>query len=153
SRGWIVTKQFSRFRNVRASQRHVAWLFRQPVDLCFFSKRILDCRNQIFELNRVALAEIEDVEKGPVILKRRHCTLDNVVNVSVVASRRAVAELVDRLARVNASRELMDCQIWSLPRTVNSKVAQCDDLHLIKMRVCRTKKFASDFCCGVRAER
>src|SRR6266513_4521102 len=56
--GWIVTEQFPRFGNVRASQGHIAGLLRQPVNFRFFSKRIFDLNNQVFELNGLALAKI-----------------------------------------------------------------------------------------------
>src|SRR5260370_12655716 len=48
---------------------------------------------------------------------------------------------------------MMDCQVRSLPRTVNSKVTQRDHAHLIKMRIRRTKKFTRNFCGGVWAQR
>src|SRR5947207_12742692 len=123
------------------------------IDLCFFPKRLLDCRDQILELNGLALAEIEDVERRPVVVQRSHRALNYIVYVSVVASRRAVAELIDRLAGVNASGELMDRQIGPLPWTVNGEITQRHHAHLIKMREGGTKKLRRNFCRGVGTKR
>src|SRR5205809_3675259 len=69
-RGWPVIEQFSRFRNVRASERHIAGLLWQLVDLRFFPKRVFDCNDQVFQLDRLALTEIKDVEERAFVLKR-----------------------------------------------------------------------------------
>src|SRR4029077_5445082 len=61
--GWPVIEKFSRFRNVRARQGHVAGLFRQLVDSRFFSKRVFDRNDQIFQLDRLALPQIKDIEE------------------------------------------------------------------------------------------
>ena len=42
-------------------------------------------------------------KSGPSYFERRHHALDDVVDVSVIAPRRAIAELIDRFARVDAS--------------------------------------------------
>src|SRR5437588_12085929 len=79
--------------------------------------------------------------------------LNNVFNLFVIASRCAIAELINRLAGVNASSELMDRHIRPLPRNVNSEIPQRDHTHLIKMRVSRAEEFARNFRSGVRANR
>src|SRR6266513_712734 len=131
--GWIVTEQFPCFGNVRASQGHIAWLLRQPVNFRFFSKRIFDRNNQVFKLNGLALAKIENVEEGTLILKRSHRSLNHVIDVSVIATRGAVAELIDGLAGVNAPGELMDRQIRTLPRTIHGEVPKRHHPQLVKM--------------------
>ena len=128
-------------------------MLRQPVDLCLFPKRILDCRDQVLELNGFTFAEIKDVEVRAVVVQRGNRPLNHVVDVCVIASRCAIAELINRLAGVNASSELMDRQIRPLPRTVNSEIPQRDHTHLIKMRVSRAEEFARNFRSGVRANR
>ena len=115
--------------------------------------RIFDGGDQIPELNGFALTEIKNIEKRPAVIERGHCALNHVVDVSVIAARRAVTELLDRLPGVNAPGESMDRQIWPLARTVNSKISQRDHTHLVKMRVCRAKKFAGDFRRGIWTER
>ena len=78
-------------------------------------------------------------------MERSHHTLDNVVDVGVIPSSRSVSVLINRFARVNAASELMDGQVWSLPRSVNREETQRDHPQLIKMRIGGTKKFAGDF--------
>src|SRR5207249_12079903 len=109
--------------------------------------------NHVPQLNGLALAESEDVERRLVVVQRSHRALNHILDVSIVASRRAGAELIDRLAGVNAAGELMDRQIGPLPWAVNGEITQRDPAHLIKMRKCRTQKFARNFCRGVGAER
>src|SRR4030095_11375631 len=150
--GWIVTEQFSRFRNIRASQRHVAWLLRQLVNRGFFPERVFDCNDQIFELDRLALAQCKDIEDRALVLERGHRSLNYVVDVSVITSRGAVAKLLDRLTGVHAPRELMNRQVRPLPRTVYGEVTERYYTQLIKMRVSRAKKFARNFCRCVRTE-
>src|SRR5205807_181747 len=97
-------------------------------------ERVLDGRDQIFQLNRFAFAEVEDVEQRPAIFQRAHRSLDDVVDVSVIAARGAVTELIDRLASMNFFCELMNRQVGPLARPVDGEVAQSDNTHLIKMR-------------------
>src|SRR5207248_1287879 len=82
----IVAEQLSRLRNVRASERHIAWLLRQAIDFCFSPKRLLYQRNQILKLNGLALPKIKDIEERLVIAQRRKRPLNNIVNVRVIAS-------------------------------------------------------------------
>ena len=123
------------------------------IDLRFFAERVFDRRDQILELDRFAFAQIENVEQRPVVFERGHRALNDVVDVSVIAARGAVAELVDRLAGMNAFGELMNGQIGTLARAVNREVTQRDDAHPVKMRISRTKKFAGDLGRGVRTDR
>ena len=141
----IVTEKFPRFGNVGAGQRHVARLLRQPVDLCFFAECLFDRGDQVFQLNRFTLAQIENVKHRVIVFKSGHRPLDDVVDVSVVAARRAVAKLIDRFVRMNFSGELMDREIGTLPRSVNGEVAQRDDSNFVEMRVSRAEKLTTDF--------
>src|SRR5207249_9244284 len=123
-RGWPVIEQFSRFRNVRASERHIAGLLWQLVDLRFFPKRVFDCNDQVFQLDRLALTEIKDVEERAFVLKRGDRSLNYIINESVITSRGAVAKLFDWLAGINAPGELMNRQVRPLPRTVHGEVTE-----------------------------
>src|SRR6266566_8836735 len=149
SRRCIVSKQFSRLRNVRASQWYVAELLRKPIDFCFSAKRILDRRDQIFKLNGLALPEIKYIKKRSLVLERSHCSSNYILDISVITARRPVAKLIDRLIGINALGELMNRQIGPLPRAVNSEISQRDNAHPVKMRVSRAKKFARDLRCRV----
>src|SRR5881397_565318 len=104
-RSRIVAEKFPRFGNVGTGQRHVARLFRQPVDLCFFAERLFNRGDQVFELNRLALAQIENVKHRAIVFKSGHCPLDDVVDVSVVAARRAVAEPIDQFGDGTTRRD------------------------------------------------
>src|SRR6266480_4770236 len=115
----VVTKQFSRFANVRTSQRHIAGLLRQPVNFCLFSKRIFYRRNQFFQLNGLALAKIKNVVTRAFVIERGHRSLNHVIDVSVIAARAAISKLIDGLAVINAPGELMNGEIGPLPRTVH----------------------------------
>src|ERR1700736_747928 len=77
---WLVAQEFCRLGNVGASQRHVARLLRKSIDLRLLAERRLDSRDQIFQLNRFAFAKIKDIEQWPAILKRRHRSLNDVVD-------------------------------------------------------------------------
>src|SRR5205823_13415736 len=102
-------------------------LFRQLIDLRFLPEHLFNRRDQILQLNRLALAQIENVEHRSLVLQRRHRSLNDVVDVSVIATRASVAELVDRVARVSFFCELMDREIRSLSRAVNGEVTQRND--------------------------
>ncbi len=144
-RSWIVAKKFPRFGDICASKRHVAWLFGKLINPRFFSDGVFNCRDQIFQLYRFAFAKIENVEKRSVVIERRRHALNDVVDVGVIATCRAVTELIDRLARANFLRELVNRQIRPLPRAVDRKETQRDDAHLIKVRVGRAEQFPGNF--------
>ena len=148
----IVAKQFSRLGDIRICTRHVARLFREAIDFCFFPHGIFDRHDEIFQLNRLILAEIKDVVHWAIIIECGHGALYDIINVSVIAPRAAIAKLIDRLPGVNASGELMNRQIGALPRSVNSEIPQSYDPHLVKVRIRRAKKFAPNFCSAIRTE-
>src|SRR5882724_399100 len=152
SRGWLIAEQFPRFGNIRTSQRHVAGLLGQLVDFCPFPEGVLDRRDQIFELNRLALAKVEHVEQRAFVLERSHRSLNHVINVSVIAARSAVPKLIDRLPGVNTTGELMNGQIRALARTVNGEIPKRDYTQVVEMRVGRAKKFACDLCGSIRTQ-
>jgi hypothetical protein len=131
--GWPVIEKFSRFRNVRARQGHVAGLFRQLVDFRLFPQRLFDCKDQVFELDRLALTKVKDIEERAFVLECCDRSLNYVIDVSVITSRCAVAELLDWLPGINPPSELMNCQIGSLPRTIHREVAQRDDAQPVKV--------------------
>src|SRR6266545_3863292 len=131
--GWIVTKQFSRFRNIRTSQGHVAGLFRQLVDFRFFPKCVFDRNDQVFQLDRLAFTQIKDIEERAFVLKRGHRSLNYIVNVSIIAARCAVAKLLDWLASMNPPSELMNRQVRPLPRTIYSEVTERHYAQLVKV--------------------
>ena len=83
---------------------------------------------------------------GPLYLSAAIVPLNDIVDVGVVAPRGSITKLVDRDSSVNAAGELMNGQVGPLPRSVNRKVAKCDDPHFGQMRESRTKKLARDFC-------
>src|SRR5438552_4416654 len=149
---WIVTEQFSCFGNVCTGQRHIAGLLRQPVNFCLFPKHIFNRHDQVFELNRIALTKIEDIEERAFVLESSHGSVNHVINVSVITARGAVSELIDRLPGVNAPRELMNGQIGPLARTVHGEVTKRHDTQVVEIRVGRAKKFASDFRGGIRTK-
>ena len=125
--------------------RHIARLFREAIDFRFFSDGAFNRQNEIFQLNRLTLTEIKDVIKWAIVIERGHRALNDVIDVGVIALRAAISKLIDRLAGVNAPGELMNRQIRTLPWAVNSEIPQRYDPHLVKVRIRRAKKFASNF--------
>src|ERR1700716_2069583 len=134
-RGRIVAEQFSRFRNVSASQRDIARLLGQLIDLSLLPERLLDLLDQILELNGFAFAKIKNIEQRSAICKCSHGALNNVVDISVIAAGGANTELVDRLAGVDFFCELVNGQIGALARAVNGEITQRDDAQFVKMRI------------------
>jgi hypothetical protein len=124
----------------------------RAIDFRFFPDGIFDRQNEIFQLNRLTLAEIKDVIHWAIVIERGHRALNDIINVGVIAPRAAISKLIDRLPGVNAPGELMNRQIGPLPRTVNSEIPQRYDPHLVKVRVRRAKKFAGNFCRAIRTE-
>src|SRR5207248_3630027 len=116
------------------------------------SDLVFEHRNQFFQLNGFALTKIKDVVTRAFVFKRSHCSLDHVINVSVIAARAAISKLIDSLAGINAPGELMNSEIGALPWTVHSEITKRHDTHLVEMRVGRAKEFARHFCRAVRAE-
>src|SRR5262249_3574826 len=100
-----------------------------------------------------AFAEIKDIIQRTVVIERSHRALNDIIDICVIAPRGAISKSINGLAGVNATGELMNRQIWTLPWAINREISQRDDAHLVKMRVGRAKKFACDFCRAVRAER
>ena len=125
------------------SFRMMAFLFQLRLDRC----------NQFTQFNGFAFAQVKNVERGPFVFQRRHRSIDDVVHISVIAPRGAVAKLVDRLAGVDFSRELMDRQIRALTCPVDREITQRDHSDLVKMRVSRAEKFARDLRGRIRADR
>src|SRR5207249_4873388 len=66
-------------------------------------------------------------------IKFGHRSLNHVLNVSIIAARRAVPKLIDGLPGVNATGELMNGQIRPLPRTVHSEVTKCHYTKVVEM--------------------
>ena len=132
-RGRIVAEQSSRFGNVSTSQRDIARLLGQLIDLGLFAERLFDFLDQILELNGFAFAEIKNIEQGSVIYERGHGALNDVVDLSVIAAGGAITELVDRLAGVDFFCELVNGQIGALARAVNGEITQRDNAQLVKM--------------------
>src|ERR1700730_14153486 len=149
--GWPVIEQFSSFRNVRASEGHIAGLLWQLVDFRFFPNRFFDRNDQVFQLDCLALTQIKDIEERAFVLKRGHRSLNYINNLSIVASRCAVAKLFDWLASINAPGELMNRQVRPLPRTVYGEVTERHYAQPVKMRVSRAEKLAGYLRCGLRA--
>src|SRR6202171_6646565 len=118
-RGRIVAEQFSRFGNVSTSQRNIARLLGQLIDLGLLAERLLDFLDQILELDGFAFAEIKNIEQRSVICERGHGSLNDVVDISVIAAGGAIAELVDWLAGVDFFCELGNGQVGGLTRGVN----------------------------------
>src|SRR4029077_13407364 len=85
-------------------------------------------------------------------IERGHGALDDIINVGVIAPRASISKLIDRLPGVNPPGELMNGQIGTLSRAVNSKIPQRYDPHLVKVRIRRAKKFASNFRSAVGAK-
>src|SRR5439155_5971241 len=107
-------------------------------------QHIFDRQNQVLQLNRLALAEIKHIVERATVIQHGHRALNDVIDVGVIAPRATISKLIDRLAGVNAPGELMNCQIGTLPRAVNSEIPQSDNPYLVKVRIRRTKKFASN---------
>ena len=150
--GRVVTEEQTGFRNIGARQRHVTRLFWQLINLCLFSNRGFDRFDQILQRHGFAFPEIKDVPPRAVVIQRRDRALNNVVNVSVIALSRAIAELIDRLVGQNLASELMNRQIGTLPRSVNRKETQRHHPHLVEVRKRRTKEFAGYFGGSIRTD-
>src|SRR5205085_10451493 len=71
----------------------------------------------LFPYTTLFRSEIKDVPPRAVVIQRRDRALNNVVNVSVIALSRAIAELIDRLVGQNLASELMNRQIRSEEHT------------------------------------
>ena len=100
-----------------------------------------------------AFPKIENLKWRPVISQRSHHSLDGVVDVSVIAPSRAVAELVYRFATKNAAGEFVNRQIRPLPRSVNCEKPKDNDAHLVEMGKGRTKKFPGNLRGSVGTDR
>ena len=88
-----------------------------------------------------------------VVIDRRTDTLNDVVDVCVIAPRRSVAEYLDRFSLGDQPREFMDREIGSLPCSVNGKESETDSSNIEKMRVGVAEKLARRFRRGVWRDR
>ncbi len=58
-----VIQHFPSFGNIGAGTRHVAWNGGAKIDGCPASKRLLDFADHREQIDRVALAQIKDIER------------------------------------------------------------------------------------------
>ena len=122
----IVGEEGFGFRDVCIRHGHVAGLVGFLFDDCFFTKRTLDSGDEVAERGGLAFAEIEDVAELAFVVEAGGHALDDVVYVSVVAARGAVAELLDAAAFVDGFCERMDREVGTLARAIDGEKAEVD---------------------------
>ena len=88
-----------------------------------------------------------------VVINRVANALNNIVNESVIAPGRAVAENLNRHAVRYQLREFMNRQIGTLTRSVDGEKSEANGSDVVEMRVCMTQKFARRFGRRVRRNR
>src|ERR1700687_211525 len=122
----IVAEQPPRLRNVCKGLRHIAWLQRLLLDDGVLVQFPLKQRNQLPQINRARLAEINDFVVTIRVIDRCAHAGDDVINVGVVTTRQAIAENRDRFSRADQTSEFVDGEIGSLPRAIYREKAQAD---------------------------
>src|SRR5215510_284969 len=94
----IIAEQPSSFAYVRISQRHIARLGRLMIYSYWPAKRLLEKFNQSSQLDGLRPGKVYHFKLTLIITHRGHHARDDVVNVSVIPSRRAITENRQRLA-------------------------------------------------------
>ena len=106
--------------------------------------------NQFLEFDSARLAEVEDVEFGLVVMHRGDDAVDDVVNISVIATRGAVAENRNWFALADQFGELVNCEIGALSWSVDGEESKANAAQSVEMRISVTEKFARALCRRIR---
>src|SRR5438477_8878227 len=138
----VVAEEPSRLRYVGEGLRHVAGLQGLSVDDGITPQLFFEQTDQFAKFHSARLAEVDYLERRRLVVHRRAHARDDVVNVRVVAPRRAVAEDRDRLAAADELRELMYSQVGPLARAVDREEAKGHRAQAPEVRVCVAEQLA-----------
>src|SRR5215207_1287341 len=83
----------------------------------------------------------------------RHDSVDDVVDVGVIATRGAVAEDGNRLALADQFCEFVNREVRALSWTIDGEKTEAYAAQTVEMRVSVTEEFAGGFGCSVRRDR
>ncbi|KAI9151310.1 hypothetical protein HJFPF1_08512 [Paramyrothecium foliicola] len=129
----LVPEHAFGFCNICESDGHVARLRLTPVDDCCLTEALLYQTNQLTERNCLRLAEIEHLEVGARVAQRSTNSLNDVVDVCVIASRGPVAKHRDWPAVVNELRKLVNRQVRTLTRTVDGEESEANAADVVEV--------------------
>ena len=151
SNGRVKAKDILGFCDVRAGNRHVAGNAIGIAADGRLAHGFFDEADDLVERDRERVAEVEYV----VAIRGFIChgcedTGDNILDPGVVASAAAVAKQVDRLAVPDHANKLVDCQVGTLPRSVDGEEAQGDTLKSVTVDERVQHRFAGQLGRGVR---
>src|SRR5947209_8527543 len=110
----VVAEQAAGLRDVGEGLRHVAGLRGLTVNYRAASEFAFEQADQLPQFDRARLAEVDDLERSRLVIQRRAHARDDVINVCVVAPRRAVAEDGDGFAPADEARELVYGEVGAL---------------------------------------
>src|SRR5688572_5482750 len=137
----LVAELGPRPGHVGVRDEDVTRLHRAPVEDWLDAALLADRGDELGQRNRARLPEVVDRIAARAV-ERAHDAVDDVVDVGVVAPRRAVAEERDRLARQALLREHVDRHLRALARTVDSEEAQARDRRAVEMVVREAQELA-----------
>src|SRR5918912_393764 len=149
----VVAEERPGLPRVGEGLRHVAGLRGLAVDARLAAQLTFEQADQLPELDRARLAEVDHFEARGLVVHRRAHARDDVVNVGVVAPRRAVAEDGDGTARGDEARELVYGEVWALARAVDGEEAQGYAPQAPEVRVGVAEQLARGLRRRVRADR
>src|ERR1043165_3356545 len=141
----VVAEQGARFRDVGEGLRDVSGLRRLALDDGVYAELLFQERDQFVELDRARLAEIDDFVASLVVADDGHDAVDDVVDVSVIATRTAVAEDGDWLTCSDQLCEFVNREVRTLSWSIDGEKAQADTAQPVEMRVSVTQQFAGAF--------
>src|SRR6266850_966456 len=116
--GGIIPKPFPRFRNIGTGERDITGLRGLPVEDRLFAQGLLEQLDQPAQFYCLRLAQIENFIPE-FALRASHNTLENIADVSVIASRRTVAENRDVFPGADQGCKLTNGEVRPLAWTVN----------------------------------
>jgi hypothetical protein len=152
---WRVAQQRTGLCDISRRQGHVPFLLGKTLDDSLFAEGFFNGSDQGSECRRLILTEIEDFEERPLPLDKRQGTqdpLNDIVDVGVVATRGAIAELPDRTAILNGISKAVNGEIGALSRPIDGEKTEGDDPESIEIHKITAELLSGNLGSGIRGE-
>lgn len=147
-----VAQEPGGFGDVGIGEGHVAGLLGVLFDEGLFAADLLEGGDQLVEGGGLVVAEVDDFERGGVVLGGAPSAIHDVVHIGVVAPGVAVAVFGDGATLKDVAGEFVDGQVRTLAGAVNGEVAQCGDSHAVEAGVVGAELLGAEFAGGVGRE-
>src|SRR6185503_1478817 len=144
----IIAQKPAGFAYIGESDGNVARLHRPMLDEGALAETPLEELNDSAKLDCLRLAKVEYLKPALIVLHGGDHSGDDVVDVSVVALCRAVAEDRNWLFPGYQPCELMNGQIGPLSGAVDREESKANNPQIVQMAINTASGFSCDLCCS-----